>query len=39
MVYCVVKKGGELRSFAVNDYDALRHYLKKQTHPEFVLTF
>ena len=24
---------------AVNDYDALRHYLKKQTLPEFVLSF
>src|SRR4030081_2285079 len=24
---------------AVNDYDALRDYLKKQTLPEFVLTF
>lgn len=23
----------------VNDYDALRDYLKKQTLPEFVLTF
>jgi hypothetical protein len=24
---------------AVNDYDALRDYLKKQTSPEFVLSF
>jgi hypothetical protein len=28
-----------VRGIAVNDYDALRDYLKQQTLPEFVLTF
>lgn len=27
------------RGFEVNDYEALRDFLKKQTLPEFVLTF
>jgi hypothetical protein len=29
----------DLESSPVNDYDALRDYLKKQTRSEFVLTF
>jgi hypothetical protein len=28
-----------VRGIAVNDYDALRDYLKQQILPEFVLTF
>jgi hypothetical protein len=28
-----------VRGIAVNDFDALRDYLKKQILPEFVLTF
>jgi hypothetical protein len=39
LVYCIACTGHFLRSFAVNDYDALRDYLKRQKLPEFVLTF
>ena len=32
-------ESGELTGIEVNDYDALRDYLAKQTLAEFVLTF
>jgi hypothetical protein len=35
----VYDNDGFVRGIAVNDYDALRDYLKKQILPEFVLTF
>jgi hypothetical protein len=31
--------GGPAMGIEMNDYDALRDYLKRQTLPEFVLTF
>jgi hypothetical protein len=35
----VYDNDGFVRGIAVNDYDGLRDYLKKQILPEFVLTF
>jgi hypothetical protein len=41
LVYCSsgFVQGRLNRGFEVNDYEALRDFLKKQTLPEFVLTF